>query len=67
MKCPLKLLFTEKRQFMISTMSKSKDAHASPWTFTRIWCNGVWRFLKNVDEVKSTFFIVFYKPNNYYF
>ena len=29
------------------------------WAFTRICRNGVWRYLKNVDEVKSPRFLCF--------
>lgn len=30
------------------------------WAFTRIWCKGVWRYLKSVDEVNSPRFFIVY-------
>ena len=50
------ILVSENRQNEETVKSKSSSLTPLAWAFTRIWRNGVWRYLRDVDEVKwSTF------------
>lgn len=54
------ILVSENRQLEEALRVKSQCSRPMAWAFTRIWCNGVWRYLRNVDEVISPRFFIVY-------
>ena len=54
------ILISENRQLEETPRVKVTTLTLIAWAFTRVWCKGVWRYLRNVDEVFSPRFFIVY-------